>query len=131
MHLYSLNRILTITLAIVAIVAISLTVYIFEENVINSYNSEISYEITKLPIAYDYSCGANDTGINVVLTNKGTKVVADFSVSVSNPVCAGAVPANLPSIFNQSSTLKFTVYSSDINGTITVTGNYTLVSISF
>ena len=59
---------------------------------VNSYNSEISYQITKLPVAYDYSCGANDTGINVILTNKGMKAVTDFTVSVSNPVCAGAVP---------------------------------------
>ena len=130
-HLYSLNRILTITLAIVAIIAISLTVYIIEENVTNSYNSEISYEITKLPIAYDYSCDTNDTAINVVLSNKGTKDVADFTVSVTNPVCVSAVPDSLPSIFNQSSTLRFTVYSNDVNGTITVAGNYTLVSISF
>jgi len=129
--LYSLNRILTITLAIVAIIAISLTVYIIEENVTNSYNSEISYEITKLPIAYDYSCDTNDTAINVVLSNKGTKDVADFTVSVTNPVCVSAVPDSLPSIFNQSSTLRFTVYSNDVNGTITVAGNYTLVSISF
>ena len=130
MHLYSLSRILTITLAVVAIAAVSVTIYIAEENVINSYSSEISYQITKLPVAYDYTCDANNQEVNVVLTNKGTKVVADFSVSVTNPVCAGAVP-ELPSAFNQSSTLKFSVFSTNTNGTITVAGNYTLVSINF
>jgi molybdopterin biosynthesis enzyme MoaB len=128
--LLSLNRILTITLAIVAIIAISLTVYIVEENAVNSYSSEISYQITKLPVVFDYSCDTNDTQINVVLTNQGTKAVTDFTVSVTNPACVGAIPS-LPSIFKQSSTMNFTVLSSSINGTINIAGNYTLVSINF
>jgi len=128
--LYSLNRILTITLAVVAIVAISLTIYIVEVNVANSYSSEISYQITKHPVVYDYSCDTNDTQVNVVLTNHGTKTVTDFSVSVTNPACVGAV-SPVPPTFNRSSTINFTVLSTSLNGTINIAGNYTLVSINF
>ena len=130
-HLLSLNRILTITLVVIAIIAASVTVYILEENAINSYGSEISYKVTKLPLTFDSSCGTNSEEVGVSLTNMGSKTVTDLTVNVSNPVCVGAVPVDLPTMLNKSSTLTFSVSSTDMNGTITVAGNYTLVTISF
>ena len=130
-RLYSLSRILTITLVVVAVIAVSLMIYIFEENAMNAYGSKISYQITKLPITYDYSCSTNSQLVEVFLANRGNKTVSDFAVSISNPVCVGAVPNTLPSVFNRSSTLVFTLSSIDTNGTITITGNYTLVTINF
>jgi len=128
--LLSLNRILTIVLVIIAISGISITAYILEENVMNAYDSEISYKIMKLPLAYDYSCDTNNEEVFVTITNMGSKAVTDLTVSVSNPVCVGSV-SGLPSMLNKSSTLSFTVSSTETNGTIIVAGNYTLVTINF
>ena len=129
--MYSLSRILTITVVIIGVIAVSLTIYIFEENALNAYGSRISYEITKLPVTYDYSCDTNSQQVEVFLTNTGTRTVSYFTVSVSNPVCVGAIPNTLPSVFNHSSTLTFMVSSMATNGTITIAGNYTLVTINF
>ncbi len=117
-------------LAIFAVLAIGSTALGVYTNTLDSYTSHITYSVTKLPAQYDYSCLQSIQGLYLVLTNNGDKTVSGFSVSVSNPLCKGALPP-LPTLFDPGTTLKFYIYSTAMNGSITITGNNTLLVIKF
>ncbi|MHB8568037.1 MAG: hypothetical protein ACYC7D_11750 [Nitrososphaerales archaeon] len=124
------SRSLTIIVAIFAAIALVATVYAAYVTSLNSYSTNISYTVNKLSPEYDYSCGQHIQGLYVILKNHGSKTVDDFSVSISSPLCKGAVPP-LPQVLNASFAMKFYVYSTQTNGTISVSGNNTLIEIKF
>jgi hypothetical protein len=128
--LSSFSRILTIAVIALAIVAISSLIYSQSLITNNSYNSEIQVSFTKSPVAYDYSCGTNDYQIHFVIRNTGSKNVVGFSVSITSPLCAGSLPS-IPDSLNASSTVAFYAQSSSENGTLTISGNNTLVQVNF
>lgn len=126
----SLSKILTIAVIVLAIAAVASLAYIQYAAMKNSYNAKIQVSFVKSPVAYDYSCNTNDYQIYFMIDNTGSKNVADLSVSISNPLCVGAIPS-LPKILNVSSTLSFYAQSSAENGTLIISGNNTFVEIKF
>ncbi len=124
------GRALSLLVIIMAIVAVGSLVYAQVVVVGNAYDGSIKYTFSRLEPEYDYSCNQPVYGLYVSLWNNGSKTVSDFSVTISNPLCKGAVPP-LPDILTQSQELNFYVYSSQANGTVTVSGNNTLVQIRF
>lgn len=125
-----LSRVLTIALVLFAIVATGAAAYSYFTSTIYSYTPSVKYSISKISPEYDYSCSQPIQGIYVILDNSGAKSIQGFAVSVSNPLCKGAVPP-LPSQLGGNASLKFYVYSTETNGTITVRGNNTLLQIKF
>ena len=126
----SLSRILSFAAIAVAIAATLVVVLSLQEVATNSYNSEISYSETKITPSYDYSCNEPVQGVYLVVSNNGQKSVDGFSVSVSSPLCAGSVPP-LPNSLAPMAQIKFYVYSSKMNGTVTIQGNDTLLVVKF
>jgi hypothetical protein len=126
----TLSRVLTIVLIFVAISATGTAAYSYYTSTSNSYSPNLKIRYSKLAPQYDYSCLQPIQGIYVVLNNSGDKSIQDFSVSVSNPLCKGAVPP-LPSQLKENASLDFYVYSTETNGTITVSGNNTLLLVKF
>ncbi|HZW58550.1 MAG TPA: hypothetical protein VFF30_19850 [Nitrososphaerales archaeon] len=126
----SLGRILSFAAVTFAIAAALIIVLSVQEAAINSYNGEISFSATKISPSYDYSCDEPVQGIYLVISNDGPKAVSDFSVSISSPLCTGSVPT-LPKILGPQSSIKFYIYSSKTNGTVTIQGNDTLLIVKF
>jgi hypothetical protein len=125
-----LGNVLTILLIlVVASTVIVLVLGQVEQNA-NEYQSYIKFSYSRLYLTYDYSCDQNVYGLYLTLTNAGSKMVSNFSVSVSNALCVGSVPP-LPSTFYPSQSLKFYVYSADQNGTVSIMGNNTNLLVSF
>jgi hypothetical protein len=113
-----------------AIAALLSVIYVQSYIAGNAYGASIKYTISRDQPGYDYSCDEPVYGIYVSLSNNGTKTVSYFSVAITNPLCAGSVPP-LPSDLTQFQALKFYVYSTAPNGTVTISGNNTLVEIKF
>lgn len=96
----------------------------------NEYQSEIKYSYSRVNLSYDYSCEENVFGLYLVVTNAGQKTVENLSVYVTNALCVGSVPPLTNTLYpNQS--LKFYVYSSAQNGTVTIMGNNTDLLVRF
>jgi len=95
-----------------------------------SYQHYLNYSLTKTKLSYDYSCDQQVYSLNMVLTNDGNKLVSDLSVSVSNPLCVGAIP-QLPDSLAPSQQLAVDIYTTSANGTITITGNNTVLLVQF
>ena len=125
-----LGRILTIILVVlIASTAVVLGIGYYQQ-VQAAYQSNLKYSFSRIVLQFDYSCDTNVTGLYLSLTNAGTKVVQDLNIQITNPLCVGAVPP-LPSSLNASQTIKMYLYTTVPNGTITVTGNNTVLSIKF
>jgi hypothetical protein len=122
---------LTVVVIILAIIAVFVLTYVEYNAMGNSYSSEIRVSFAKSPAAFDYSCGESDYQIYFVIDNTGTKNVADLSISMTNPLCSGGIPSNLPKMLGASSTLSFEAQSSTVNGTLMIRGNNTLVEVNF
>jgi hypothetical protein len=129
--LLTTNRILTYAVVAVAISAAAGLAFSQFESASNSYSQEIAYSVQRLAPTYDYSCNEPVYGIHVTLKNNGTKTVSDFNVAISNPLCVESVPSTLPSELAPQSSINFYVSSTGPNGTVTVSGNNTLVEIRF
>lgn len=128
--LIQVSKILTfavVILALLAIIAVAYSQILVEKN---SYNADIQVSVVKSPVVYDYSCDENDYQIHFVIDNIGSENVRDLSISITNPICVGAVPS-LPQTLNSSSTLSFYAQSTRSNGTLTISGNNTFVQIKF
>ncbi len=125
-----IGRLLTLSVVIMGIVLVGSLIYVNYVTVENAYDGALKYSISKQPPGYDYSCDEPVYELYVTLSNNGTKTVSDFLVSVSNPLCKAAVPP-LPTVFPPADQLKFYVFSSQENGTLTISGNNTLVQINF
>jgi hypothetical protein len=126
-----ISKILTLIVIILAIAAVSALVYSQFNTMKDSYNSKIKVTFVKSAAAFDYSCGTSDYQIYLVVDNTGAKNVVDLSVSITNPLCSGGIPGILPKSLNASSKMSFTAESSTENGTLTISGNNTLVQINF
>ena len=129
-HLYRLSKILTIAVMVLAIITVLVVSYNLLEASKNSYNSQIESSFSRSPLVYDYSCGENDYQIHFTITNTGVKNVEHLSVTVTNPICVGGNPV-VPASLNASSTLNFYVQTTNQNGTLTISGNNTLVQVKF
>lgn len=128
--MYRLSKFLTIALVILAIITVSVVSYNLIQSSKNSYNSEIKYSFSRSPLVYDFSCGENDYQIHFTITNIGEKNVEHISVTVTNPICVGGSPV-VPASLNASSALDFYVQTTNPNGTLTISGNNTLVRVRF
>ncbi|MDG6997508.1 MAG: hypothetical protein JRN15_00145 [Nitrososphaerota archaeon] len=125
-----LSKILTIAVFVLAASTASVVVYNQFQASRNSYNSEIRYSFSRSPFVYDFSCGENDYQIHFVISNAGEKNITNFSVSVTNPLCVGGNPI-LPHTLKGLSTVSFYIQTTSPNGTLTVSGNNTLVQVRF
>lgn len=126
----TIGRLLTIVVIVLAAALIISLVYGQFVNSEYSYNSNVKYSFEKSPVSYDYSCQQNDYQLLFTIKNAGNKTVTDFSASISNPLCVGALPA-IASQFNSSQTLTFFAQTTSENGTLTLSGNNTYVNIMF
>jgi|GEM_PF-1922906 hypothetical protein len=97
---------------------------------LRNYGRNLSVSLSRLKSSYDYSCDQSVNALYVTVRNLGMKDVSDLSVTITNPLCFGSVsplPSNLPPLGN----LGFYVYSTKPNGTLTIGGNNTYVSVTF
>jgi hypothetical protein len=94
------------------------------------YQANIRYQFTRISLRYDYSCDENVYGLYVNLQNNGSKIVQNLQVSVTNELCVGSIPP-LPGTLDPGQSIQFYVYTTEPNGTITVSGNNTEVFIRF
>ncbi|MGI0078425.1 MAG: hypothetical protein ACRECH_02265 [Nitrososphaerales archaeon] len=125
-----IGKALTVVVAIMGVALVGSLIYVNYFAAQDAYNMSIKYSVSKLPASYDFSCDEPVYGLYVVISNNGTKTVADFSVSISNPLCKAAVPP-LSNALLPSQQAMFYVYSSQQDGTLTISGNNTLVEINF
>lgn len=95
-----------------------------------SYQSNLVYSLSKTTLDYDYSCDQQVYDLNLNLLNNGSKYVSNFEISVTNELCVGAVPP-LPNVLNPHQKLSLDLYTTSLNGTITITGNNTVLLIRF
>jgi len=117
---------------IILVIAILIGVaFITYQAVAQNYGKEIQVSFARFPNTYDFSCNTTDQELYVTVRNNGTKTVDNFMVSISNPLCVGALPLNLPSTLAPMNYTRFYVQSSSLNGTLTISGNGTLVSVEF
>ena len=125
-----LGRILSILLILFVVAGVGLFVW----NEVNqsqlSYQNHLDYSVTKTILSYDYSCDQQVYGLNMVLSNNGSKLVNDLSVSLTNELCVGAIPP-LPDSLAPHQQLTFDIYTTSVNGTITITGNNTVLLVRF
>lgn len=126
----ALSKILTIAVFILAAITVSVVSYNQFQASRDSYNSEIKYSFSRFPFVYDYSCSENDYQIHFVVTNTGEKNITNFSVAVTNPLCVGGNPL-LPETLKALTTVSFYVQSTSPNGSLTISGNNTLVQVKF
>ena len=124
------DRLLTVVLAVVMISALALIVFAQIGQEGNSYNRNVEYSISKQGGNYDYSCDEPFYSIFLRISNNGSKVLDNFSISVTNGLCKGAVPP-LPGSLNPGQSLQIYLYTTEQNGTITLSGNNTLIYASF
>jgi hypothetical protein len=121
-----------LTIAVVAVILVSLTILIlgqFSQNASN-YGSQVQYSLSRIPLRYDYSCNENVFGLYLVLTNSGSKVLQNLSLSITNELCVGAI-LPIPNSLLPGQSLKVYLYSAQQNGTITFSGNQTELAIQF
>ncbi|MDA4111602.1 MAG: hypothetical protein OK439_03625 [Thaumarchaeota archaeon] len=121
-----------LTIVVVALAATSLTALILGQYAQNSrdYGQSIENSFSRIALRYDYSCDENVYGFYVVLMNSGLKEVRNLSISITNPLCVGAVPI-LPESLPPGQSLKIYLYSTVQNGTIIFGGNDTQLAIHF
>ncbi|MGA2875412.1 MAG: hypothetical protein ABSE82_07725 [Nitrososphaerales archaeon] len=124
------GKILTIMLITFLIVGVGLFVWNESNQSLLSYQRYLSYSLTKTKLSYDYSCDQQVYSLNIVLTNDGDKLVNDLSASVTNALCVGAIP-QMPDSLAPSQQLAVDIYTTGVNGTITVTGNNTVLLVQF
>ena len=125
-----IGRLLTFLVVIMGVALVGSLIYVNFVAVQNAYDGSIKYNVSKLPPGYDYSCDEPVYELYVVISNNGSKTVSDFAVSISNPLCKGAIPP-LPGLFLPSQQIKFYAFSSVQNGTLTISGNNTMIQINF
>jgi hypothetical protein len=128
------NLKLSNVLTIIVVVSAALAVLGFALGQIQfdneQYQADINYQFTRISLRYDYSCDENVFGLYVTLQNNGDKIVQNLQVGVTNELCVGSIPP-LPGALNPGQSIKFYVYTTEPNGTITVSGNNTDVYIRF
>jgi len=124
-----LSAVLTIIVVVSAVIAV-LGFALGQIQFDREQYQDINYQFTRISLRYDYSCDENVYGLSVNLQNNGTKSVQDFQVSVTNELCVGSIPP-LPSSLDPGQALQFYVYTTEPNGTVTVSGNNTNVYIRF
>ena len=119
---------MTIAVIVFALVAISVEsqMIITREN----YGQSLRYSLAKTELGFDYSCDEPVYSLLLSLTNAGSKSVDNFLVSVTNPLCVGAV-SQVPSVLASGQSLELEIYSVSLNGTVTVSGNHTMLLITF
>jgi hypothetical protein len=121
---------LTFVLVATAVVALGLFYFGQLESIQQNYNSEIGLSISRERESFDYSCDKPVYGLYLKITNTGQKVVNDLSVSITNPICAGSVPPIIPQLLPLQSQGIY-VYSTAQNGTLTISGNNTMIFLKF
>jgi hypothetical protein len=124
------ERFLTILVVAAAVAALTLVYFEQMEGIQQSYNSEIGFSVSKEQGSFDYSCDQPFYGLYLKVSNEGSKVVSDFSISITNPLCKGAVPP-LPSELLPSHSIAIYLYSTEQNGTVTISGNNTMIFLKF
>ncbi|MDG6997449.1 MAG: hypothetical protein JRN52_16160 [Nitrososphaerota archaeon] len=124
------ERVLTALLVVVAIAALALVVSSQVEQARIEYNISIEYSLSKQGGNFDYSCDEPFYSVFLRVSNNGSKVVNDFTISISNGLCKGAVPP-LPSSLNSGQSIQIYLYTTKQNGTITISGNNTLIYVNF
>lgn len=129
-YLHRLSEILSIAVIILVAITVSVLSYNLVRASENSYNPEIKYSFSRSALIYDFSCSENDYQVHFTISNTGEKNVEQLSATVTNPLCVGGNPI-LPSSLNASSTLDFYVQTTTANGTLTISGNNTLVRVIF
>ncbi len=127
MKLSNVLTIIVVVSAAIAVLGFVLGQIQFDQE---QYQANIKFQFTRISLKYDYSCDENVYGLYVMLQNAGNKIVQNFEVSVTNALCVGSVPP-LPSALGPGQSIKFYVYSTEPNGTVTVSGNNTDVYIRF
>jgi hypothetical protein len=121
-----------LTLALVAVIVASFGVVYLEEveSIRQNYNADIGLSISREQGSFDYSCDQPVYGLYLKVSNDGEKVLSEFSVSITNPLCAGAVPPLTADLF-PSQIVAIYVYSTERNGTVTISGNNTMIFLKF
>lgn len=121
-----------LTMAVVAVGVISVSIFAVTQYqyAMESYQGNIVYSIQRMPVLYDYSCDENIYEIGLSVLNNGTKLVTGLSFSISNAICVGSV-SNYSSTLDPRQSMTVDLYSSVQNGTITVTGNNTILLVHF
>lgn len=125
-----MNRLLSVLSIVVLLSATLVFVTSYLEFSNTNYKSNIKYDLSKGSQSFDYSCNEKVYSLFLVLKNTGSKLVQDLSISVTHGICKGAVPP-IPSSLAPVQKISLYVYTYSPNGTITVSGNNTLVSIKF
>jgi hypothetical protein len=128
----SLNLGTVLTIILVASACITVLGFLLGQIQFNreEYQSEMRYSFTRIPLRYDYSCDEDVYGLYVNLSNNGSKMVQGLQASITNALCVGGTPP-LPSVLKPNQSIQFYVYSTEQNGTLTVSGNNTDVFIRF
>lgn len=121
---------LTALLVVAALAALALVVSAQVEQTRAEYNSSIDYSLNKQEGNFDYSCDEPFYSIFLRVLNNGSKLVDGFAISISNGLCKGAVPP-LPSSLNSGQSIQIYLYTTKENGTITISGNNTLIYVNF
>lgn len=96
----------------------------------SNYKDSIKYSLTENQIGFDYSCNERVYSLYLVLTNVGPKLIQNLSLSVTNGICEGAVPPIPPSL-PPSRNISLYLYTNTQSGSVTVSGNNTLLTIKF
>jgi hypothetical protein len=125
-----LGDILTAILISFALVGVGLFVFNQMNQAQMSYQSHLDYSVSKAILSYDYSCDQQVYSLNFLLSNNGSKLVNNLAISVTNPLCVGAVPP-LPPALAPHQQLMLDLYTTSQNGTITVMGNDTVLLVRF
>ena len=125
-----LNIILSVIATVVVISAASVFLYSYLDSSGTNYANNLKYSITASPIGFDYSCNERVYSVYLTLANAGNESVQHLSLSVTNGICEGAVPP-IPSTLVPAQSLAIYLYSDVENGTVTVSGNNTFLTIKF
>ena len=125
-----LNRLLS-AVAIVLVLGASVVFAVsYIEFSKSNYKDSIKYSLTENQIGFDYSCNERVYSLYLVLTNDGPKLIQNLSISVTNGICEGAVPP-IPTSLPPFRNVSLHLYTNTQRGSITVSGNNTLLTIKF
>jgi hypothetical protein len=127
---FKLGNLLSIILVVIACSAVAVIALGQVLQNEDAYQSNIRYSFTRLYLNYDYSCDENVYGLYVDIINGGNKMVQNLSVSVTNELCVGSIPP-LANALDAGQSIKFYIYTTEPNGTVSVTGNNTDLVIRF
>jgi hypothetical protein len=116
-----------VALALLAISAVAYNQFVMPRY---TYDSELQYSFVKTSASYDYSCGTKEYQVTFTIKNTGSKNVVDLSGSVTHPDCIGSIVI-LPKALNASASINFAVQTVSENGTLTFSGNNTMLLIMF